>query len=311
MPAWSIPDKGEGVDDIQARVFQEYMDVLVDGLRGINYVYNGCAVTGSANMLIPVSAGMVISNGKRFIVAAANATIGTADATNPRLDLVVITSAGAIAVRAGTAAASPKPPVRTANDVVLAVVFVPANDTVIASNQITDLRALRDYQPFFCSLAAADEHTIGTVACTEVTGIEVYLEPGVYNFRYVIRYQSAATTTGIHFAINHTGTAAVYAATMMAAESTTAASTGAATQAGYLVTAMRLMGVSSARAKATTAANLGATISADAANSDMLCEITGYIIVTAAGNLELWHGSEVAANTTVKEGTSLFLMRAA
>lgn len=312
MPGWTHPDKGEGLSgDIQSRIFQEDMDVLVEATRGLNFVYNGCAVTGGADMTPAVATGMVISNGVHFIVTAGDVTISAAHATLPRIDYIVVTSAGAKAVRTGTAATNPKPPVRTANDVVLYRVDVPAAVTTIPDTHLTDLRCLRDFQPLRVSLSAANEHTIGTVACTEVTGLEVYLEPGTYIFRYVIRHQAAATTTGIHFAINHTGTAAVFAATMYNAESTTAASTGAQSQAGYLVTAMRLLGASSTRTKATTAANLGATISADAANADLLSIIEGYIIVTAAGNLELWHGSEVAANTTVKQGSALLLDRVA
>ena len=77
-------------------------------------------------------------------IAASTFTVGTADATNPRIDLLVIDSSGAKQTRAGTAAANPKPPVRTANDVVLAAVYVPANDTTIATSQLTDLRVIRD-----------------------------------------------------------------------------------------------------------------------------------------------------------------------
>jgi hypothetical protein len=43
----------------------------------------------------------------------------------------------------------------------------------------------------------------------------------------------------------------------------------------------------------------------------MLAVIEGYIIVTAAGDLELWHASEVAAASTVKAGSSLILQRTA
>ena len=82
----------------------------------------------------------MLSNGVMFAVAAADVTIGTADATNPRIDLIVINSSGAKAVRAGTAAATPKPPARTANDVVIGAVYVPANDTTIATSQIVDMR---------------------------------------------------------------------------------------------------------------------------------------------------------------------------
>ena len=89
-------------------------------------------------------------------------------------------------------------------------------------------------------------------------------------------------------------------------ESTTAASTGAHSQNSG---AFKLLSGSSARAVSTTAPNLGASISVDVANSDMASCIEGKIIVTAAGNLELWHGSEVAASTQVMAGTSLSVRR--
>lgn len=137
---FSIPDKGTAQNDVQSILFKEYLGILA--ASGIDFVSSGCGVTaqGAPNMTVAVASGVVFSNGARFAVTGANGTITTADATNPRLDLVVITSAGAIAVRAGTAAAAPKPPVRTANDVVLAVVYVPANDTTISADQIVDLR---------------------------------------------------------------------------------------------------------------------------------------------------------------------------
>jgi len=141
---WGMLDKGTGLNNLQSILFAGYLDVVMDGINGINCVVSGCTVGSSAGMTPSVSKGAVVSNGTLFAVAAGNATITTADGTNPRLDLVVITSAGAIAVRAGAAAASPKPPTRTLNDVVLAVVYVPANSTAIAANQLVELRMVRD-----------------------------------------------------------------------------------------------------------------------------------------------------------------------
>ena len=138
--AWTIPDKGEGDNDIQSILFQEYLEVLVAGISGVDCVLSGLAVTGGADMTPAVAKGAVLSNRVMYAVAAADVTITTADATNPRIDLIVVNSSGALAVRAGTAAASPKPPARSANDVVIAAVYVPANDTAIATSQITDMR---------------------------------------------------------------------------------------------------------------------------------------------------------------------------
>lgn len=139
MP-WTIPDKGEGDNDLQSVLFQEYLNALVAGIAGDNCVLSGCAVTGGADMTPSVAKGAVMSGGVMFAVPLGDVTIGTADATHPRLDLIVIDSAGAKQVRAGTAAASPKPPNLASNDVLLAVVYVPAGDTAIATSQITDMR---------------------------------------------------------------------------------------------------------------------------------------------------------------------------
>jgi len=141
--AWTLPDKGEGDNDIQSILFQEDLEILVAGISGSDCVLSGLAVTGGADMTPAVAKGAVLSNGVLFAVAAADVTIGTADATNPRIDLIVVNGSGALAVRAGTAAAAPKPPARTANDVVIASVYVPANDTAIATSQIFDRRVMR------------------------------------------------------------------------------------------------------------------------------------------------------------------------
>jgi hypothetical protein len=144
--AWSIPDKGEATSDNQSILFQEYLDAIIEGINGINCVVNGGAVTaqGSPNMTVAVAKAGVISNGTLFAIAAsASLAIGAADASNPRFDLIVATSAGAFAVRAGTASSTPQPPARTANDVLLAVVYVPAAATTIATTQIVDLRISR------------------------------------------------------------------------------------------------------------------------------------------------------------------------
>lgn len=142
--AFTLPDKGEGLHDTQSVVFQEYIDVLVAGISGTDAVISGCAVTPSSGMTLAVASGLVRSNSTRLVVGTANPVISAAHATLPRLDLVVVTSAGAVAVRTGTAAAAPVPPARTANDVVLAVVYVPANDTTIDANQIVDMRTIND-----------------------------------------------------------------------------------------------------------------------------------------------------------------------
>ena len=126
--AFTIPDQGEGDSNLQSIFWQEEMEVLVAGISGRDSVLFGLGTNNGVNMNIVVSVGAVLSNGTMFAVPANNVALTAADATNPRLDLVVVNSSGAVAARSGTAAAfvegvsAPKPPNRTANDVVIAMV---------------------------------------------------------------------------------------------------------------------------------------------------------------------------------------------
>lgn len=189
---WTVPDKGEGQNDLQSILFQEALDVLVEGIGGKNSVLSGCAVTaqGSPDMTVAVAKGAVLSNGLMYAVAAANVTVGTADATNPRIDLIVITPAGAKACRAGTAAAAPKPPARTANDVVIAAVYIPANDTTIASNQITDSRVQWGYGPiniYKTVVAETTNTTSGVVEILNKTASGVVIPNGLFLSGKILR----------------------------------------------------------------------------------------------------------------------------
>jgi hypothetical protein len=168
--AWTIPDKGEGQDNRQSILFQEYLEVLVAGMRGIDCVLSGCAVTaqGSPDMTVAVAKGAVLTNGVLKPVTAGNVTISAADSTNPRIDLVVVNSSGTKAARTGTAAGAPKPPARTANDVVLAYVWVPAADTTISSDQITDLRVIQDQGPITIYKTTAAETTNNTSSAINI-----------------------------------------------------------------------------------------------------------------------------------------------
>lgn len=137
---FTIPDKGEGLSDIQSILFQEQLDILVAGIRGVDAVLSGCAVSPGTGMTLSVATGRVRSASVELAVSSGSPTVATADATNPRLDLVVVDSSGAIAVRPGTPAAAPKPPARSANDVALALVYVPASLSAVGSGHITDAR---------------------------------------------------------------------------------------------------------------------------------------------------------------------------
>lgn len=147
--AITIPDKGEGVSIIQSILFQEDFDVCVQNPALGTYVKTGCAVSAQAvpNMSVQVLAGEVYSRGyKVFVTASASLPIAAADAVNPRLDYVVATASGALAVRAGTPMAyvagtsTPKPPTLTAGDVALSQVLVLAASLAITAAHLYDRR---------------------------------------------------------------------------------------------------------------------------------------------------------------------------
>lgn len=141
---WTVPDEGEGTYDGQSTLYQESLDVLVAGIARSDFVVFGCAVTGGASMSPNIAKGGVIANGVLLPVAATSTVIGSAHLTNPRIDLIVVDASGAVQTRAGTAAVAPKPPARTAHDVVLAMVYVGPSVTTIPTALITDQRVICD-----------------------------------------------------------------------------------------------------------------------------------------------------------------------
>ncbi len=140
----------------------------------------------------------------------------------------------------------------------------------------------------------------------EVTGLTVAMGIGTWNFRYTIIYQTSVTTTGVRFSVNHTGTVTKFTYNWGYVDTTATATTAAATQAA-VGAAAQTYGVFAARAK--TTAGTGTTISADIANGDCQADIWGTAVVTVAGNIALYHGSETAAATTVMAGSSLILTK--
>lgn len=152
MAGFDIPDNDVAFDTDQSIWMSTDIDILTAGFNGVGVV-SGCGVTaqGSPDMTVAVAAGTIrIAAGWYVAVASGNATITAANATNPRIDLVTASDTGTKTVTDGTAAANPKAPALPAGHVALALVYVPANDTTIASNQITDKRVIlptRQYDP--------------------------------------------------------------------------------------------------------------------------------------------------------------------
>lgn len=156
--------------------------------------------------------------------------------------------------------------------------------------------------------ALSADQSNSTVTPTKVTGLDTTTGTGTFIFRYYVRYQSSVTTTGVKFDVNHSGTVTSFVWQQRMVDVSATASTNAADQ-DQIIAAGGVMSAMASRAKGT--AGRGTTLSVDTANADMLIIIEGLMVCTVSGDLQLYHGSETAASTTVKAGTSLILTRTA
>lgn len=161
---------------------------------------------------------------------------------------------------------------------------------------------------FATKALTSDASSNSTTTTAKITGLDLATGVGTFIFEYFIRYQAGATTTGVKFDVNHTGTVTHFQWWQSWADVSATAATAAPDQDQILSTG-GVQGLFASRAKGT--AGRGTTLSVDTANADMMMLIQGFMIVTVSGNLELYHASEVAAASTVKAGTILRLTRAA
>ena len=102
-------------------------------------IVSGCTPSIS-ELTVNVAAGVVhLANGTRKELAASTVTLDAADASNPRIDLVYITAAGAVAKVTGTAAATPSAPALPTDGISVAQVSVAANATTGTMADMRDI----------------------------------------------------------------------------------------------------------------------------------------------------------------------------
>ena len=162
--------------------------------------------------------------------------------------------------------------------------------------------------PAITAVALSADQATSSTTPSEVAGLTVAVGVGTWKFQYLILYQAALTTTGVRFSVNHSGTVTAFVANL-GFVSALATAADANPDQDVVTATGGLMNMFAARAKST--AGWGTTLGVETANADMLTIIDGLMVVTVAGNIQLYHGSEVAAQSTVKAGTSLFLTKAA
>lgn len=197
--AFTILNEADVFHQNQAEPDSVDIDILVAGFSASGVV-SGCAVTaqGTPDMTVAVASGTVIVAGTVAAVTGANSTIGAADGSNPRFDLITVNNSGTLATTAGTAATNPVFPAIPADSIVLAAVYVPAGDTDIDSNQITDKRVVVNFGDN-SKLTLGDDADVqlywdGTDFVTHISGsIRMKYQPGLLVAQEALEL---GTTTG-------------------------------------------------------------------------------------------------------------------
>jgi hypothetical protein len=157
----------------------------------------------------------------------------------------------------------------------------------------------------FTTLSSTQANSTTTAA--SATALEQVLAAGTYLIKAWVVYQAAATTTGIEFRLNHTGTVTRCAATWYTLTTGTTATSGIADQATTLTAQM--MEGKGQRANNTAT---GPTQGVDTANADQFAVLEGIVVVTASGTLQLMFNSEVAASAvTLQVGTTMTVTKVA
>lgn len=154
--------------------------------------------------------------------------------------------------------------------------------------------------------ALTADQSNSTATLTAVSGMNVTTGLGSFQFYYAIIHKAGVTTTGVRFSVNHTGTVTSFVAQLRNVTAATLNSDANPDQ-DVVTAAMGIQQAFAARAKSTT--GWGTTLGQDTADADMLTIIEGAMVVTVDGNIELWHGSETTAISTVKAGSTLLLGR--
>lgn len=166
---FKVPINDTNFNTNQGRIYTTDFDALVQGVKGEGVVSGGTVTAqGTPDMTVAVASGNVKIAGALAVVASGNVTITAANATYPRIDIVVVNASGTKSVTAGAAtSATPVMPSIPASSVILAAVYVPANDTAITSGQIVDKRVLVQSQAY---LLYEDQKTQNTYGGTFTSG---------------------------------------------------------------------------------------------------------------------------------------------
>jgi len=145
----------------------------------------------------------------------------------------------------------------------------------------------------FCTwlVLAANSGDITGLSLTTVMSITA-VPVGRYHFKCQLIYQTSATTTGKGVAVNFTGTLTQF----LVEERTQTTGQTAATNAASQVSATAAGNTYEAQGSRTKNVLIGAvSVSVDAANTDMMATIEGFMVVSVQGDLEIKLEAELSA----------------
>jgi len=138
------------------------------------------------------------------------------------------------------------------------------------------------------SANSADNTTITPATVMTTTGVGA----GTWHFEYTVLFQTAATTTGIKIANNHTGTVSTYQMHSDFLSTGGAAATGVADG----IATVQLAGLHEGHAERVLNTSSKATAGVGTANGNQLLIVRGLLVVTATGSLEFKFASEIAGS---------------
>jgi hypothetical protein len=137
--SFTIPNYADAFNTAQAGPDKVDFDIFTSA-SGYTGVSTGGAVTFSSALIFNVAAGNGLISGDPVVWAAGSVTLNAADASNPRFDLVSVKNDSTLNKTTGTAAVAPVFPAIPASSMILAAIYVPANETTSQSNRIVDKR---------------------------------------------------------------------------------------------------------------------------------------------------------------------------
>jgi hypothetical protein len=186
---------------------------------------------------------------------------------------------------------------------------VPAAPTAaadVSTTQIATTAFVQTNGPVKVKSIASDATANATTGMVKITGMDVTVPAGTYQIAYYIIAQTSAATTSLKFAVNHTGASeSVFCYNLFLSNTGVTAVSNAIDQENNVTTGL-MFSFDATRIKNTT---LGPQANTTDATADLFYIIRGLILLTNTGTLELYHGSETAASTTVKAGTCVIITK--